>query len=114
MEFLKRQADSLGLPLNIYYPGGPKKPVVVMTWVGTDPTLPAILLNSHTDVVPVFEDKWTYPPFDAKMTEDGNIYARGAQDMKCVGMQYLAAIRHFKKIGTTFKRTIHLSFVPGN
>lgn len=31
--------------------------------------------------------------------------------MKCVGTQYLAAIRHFKKNGTTFKRTIHLTFV---
>jgi len=32
--------------------------------------------------------------------------------MKCVGMQYLAAIRHFKKKQLTFKRTIHVMFVP--
>ena len=32
----------------------PQKPVVLMSWKGTDPSLPSVLLNSHTDVVPVF------------------------------------------------------------
>ena len=30
------------------------------------------------------------------MDEHGNIFARGSQDMKCVGMQYLEAIRLLK------------------
>lgn len=46
------------------------------------------------------------------MDEDGRIYARGAQDMKSVGMQYLGAIRNFKRKQMTFKRTIHVVFVP--
>lgn len=29
--------------------------VTVLTWPGTNPTLSSILLNSHTDVVPVFK-----------------------------------------------------------
>lgn len=29
--------------------------VLVLTWLGTNPRLRSILLNSHTDVVPVFE-----------------------------------------------------------
>ncbi|KOB72895.1 Aminoacylase, partial [Operophtera brumata] len=33
----------------------PKKPVVVITWQGAQPELPSILLNSHMDVVPVYE-----------------------------------------------------------
>lgn len=65
------------------------------------------------DVVPVFEDKWTYPPFGADIDSEGRIYARGSQDMKCVGVQYLAAVRALKKEGVTFKRTIHMIFVPG-
>ncbi|XP_076180610.1 aminoacylase-1 isoform X2 [Ptiloglossa arizonensis] len=77
-----------------------------------DPSKPSILLNSHMDVVPVFEDKWTYPPFSAHMDEHGNIYARGSQDMKCVGIQYLEAIRRLKLHEHRFKRTIHISFVP--
>lgn len=109
--FLQKQAKSLDLPVKIYHVH-PNKPIVVLTWIGTQPSEPAILLNSHMDVVPVFEDKWTYPPFDAHMDEQGNIYARGSQDMKCVGIQYLEAIRRIKLAGQRFKRTIHISFVP--
>ncbi|GAB1867575.1 N-acyl-aliphatic-L-amino acid amidohydrolase [Camponotus japonicus] len=109
--FLKRQAQSLDLPVKVYHIH-PDKPIVVLTWVGTEPAKPAILLNSHMDVVPVFEDKWTYPPFSAHMDEQGNIYARGSQDMKCVGIQYLEAIRRLKLNGQRYQRTIHISFVP--
>lgn len=45
------------------------------------------------------------------MDEDGKIYARGAQDMKCVGMQFLAAIRYFIRNNIRMKRTIHLTYV---
>lgn len=64
------------------------------------------------DVVPVFEEYWTHKPFDAEMDEDGKIFARGTQDMKSVGMQYLSAIKVFKKKQLEFKRTIHVIFVP--
>jgi aminoacylase len=64
------------------------------------------------DVVPVFEDFWTRKPFAADIDAEGRIYARGSQDMKCVGMQYLAAIRSFKKNNLQFNRTIHVVFVP--
>lgn len=83
-----------------------------MTWEGTDPSLPSIVLNSHTDVVPVFPEMWTHPPFAAEMDSEGKIFARGSQDMKCVGMQYLGAIRSLKSSGIRLKRTIHISFVP--
>lgn len=109
--FLKGQAKSLDLPVKIYH-CHPAKPIVVLTWLGKDPSKPAILLNSHMDVVPVFEEKWTYPPFSAHMDEQGNIYARGSQDMKCVGIQHLEAIRRLKLAGKRFERTIHVSFVP--
>ena len=47
------------------------------------------------------------------MDENGNIYGRGAQDMKCVGIQYIEAIRRCIKDGRKFKRTVHLLYVPG-
>lgn len=46
------------------------------------------------------------------MDDAGNIYARGSQDMKCVGIQYLEAIRRMKANKERVKRTIHISFVP--
>lgn len=46
------------------------------------------------------------------MDDEGNIHARGTQDMKCVGIQYLEAIRRLKLNGQRCQRTIHVSFVP--
>ncbi|XP_023012522.2 aminoacylase-1 isoform X2 [Leptinotarsa decemlineata] len=111
VEFLEKQAKSLSLPIKVVTVK-PGKPIVIITWLGKEPSLPTILLNSHMDVVPVFEDKWTYKPFSAHVDDKGNIYARGSQDMKCVGIQYLEAIRRLKIQGVTLKRTIHVSFVP--
>jgi aminoacylase len=110
--FLKEQADQLGLEFKVEVPVTPKKPIVILTWIGTRPELKSIILNSHMDVVPVFEEFWTHKPFAADIDDEGRIFARGAQDMKCVGMQYLAAIRYFKRNSIQFKRTIHVTFVP--
>lgn len=105
----------MDIPVELHYPSGEStKPVAVMTWFGTDTHLPSILLNSHMDVVPVFEQYWTHPPFAAEIDESGNIYARGAQDMKSVGMQYLGAIKMLKDQGIRLKRTVHIIYVPGN
>jgi len=55
---------------------------------GKGSEVPTILLNSHIDVVPVFPYKWDLAPFSAHKTDDGWIYGRGTQDMKCVGIWY--------------------------
>ncbi|KAJ0179721.1 hypothetical protein K1T71_004312 [Dendrolimus kikuchii] len=111
VKFLKKQAVSLDLPV-VVYELVPKKPIVVITWKGLQPNLPAIMLNSHMDVVPVYEDSWTYPPFEARISDDGFIYARGTQDMKCVGMFHLEAVRRLKNAGIRLRRTVHITFVP--
>lgn len=84
-----------------------------MTWKGSDPSASAIMLNSHTDVVPVFEEYWTHQPFAAEVDEKGRIFARGTQDTKSIGMLYLAAIRALKREGVQqLRRTFHITFVP--
>ncbi|CAH8625501.1 unnamed protein product [Schistosoma intercalatum] len=60
----------------------PDNPIVIMRWDGYQPELPAIMLNSHMDVVPVVEEKWSYPPFSGTITPDGKIYGRGTQVIK--------------------------------
>ncbi len=112
VDFLKRQAAELGLPVAVHYPVNANNPVVVITWVGSQPNLPSIMLNSHTDVVPVFEQYWNHPPFAADVDEQGRIFARGAQDTKALGTIHLAAIRALKKSGVQPKRTIHVTFTP--
>ncbi|KAJ6309479.1 hypothetical protein OIU77_015276 [Salix suchowensis] len=110
-EFLISQAKLIGLEFqSIEFV--PNKPLILLKWPGSDPTLPSILLNSHTDVVTVEQDKWVHHPFGARLDSHGNIFARGSQDMKCVGMQYLEAIRRLKSSGFVPLRSVYLSFVP--
>jgi aminoacylase len=85
--------------------------VVVAHWKGTQPQLPVILLNSHYDVVPAAPEDWTLPPFEG-IRKDGNIYGRGAQDMKCVCIQYMEAIRYLVTQKFQPTRSIYLTFVP--
>ncbi|XP_020659516.3 aminoacylase-1 [Pogona vitticeps] len=111
VKFLERIGSELGLQCQ-KVEVCPGRVITILTWRGTNPQLCSILLNSHTDVVPVFEEYWRYDPFSAFKDSEGNIYARGAQDMKCVSIQYIEAIRRLKAEGRHFPRTIHMSFVP--
>ncbi|EYC32890.1 hypothetical protein Y032_0002g1149 [Ancylostoma ceylanicum] len=91
----------------------PGKPFIIMTIPGSQPKLPSIVLYSHTDVVPTFKDNWKYDPYSGYKDEHGNIYGRGAQDMKSVGSQYFEAIRrHFKRGKRQWLRTIHIVWAP--
>ncbi|CAL1391559.1 unnamed protein product [Linum trigynum] len=111
-EFLISQADSISLPSrSIEFVHG--KPLVLIHWPGSDPDLPSILLYSHTDVVPAEPHKWDHPPFSAHLDpSSGRIFARGSQDMKCVGMQYLEAARRLKASGFRPRRSVYLAFSP--
>uniref|UniRef100_A0A1B6H7Z7 N-acyl-aliphatic-L-amino acid amidohydrolase n=1 Tax=Homalodisca liturata TaxID=320908 RepID=A0A1B6H7Z7_9HEMI len=111
VSFLESQANRLKLPVSIHEVDL-KKPIVIISWKGSRPELPSLLLSSHMDVVPVYEDKWTHAPFQADEDEEGNIYARGAQDMKCVGIQYLEAVYRLKIQDYSPLRTIHICFTP--
>lgn len=112
VSFLIDQARSIGLTSRtIEFVSG--KPVLIITWVGSKPKLPSILFNSHLDSVPAESEKWNHPPFSAHYSnDDGKIYARGAQDDKCIGVQYLEAIRNLKSRGFVPRRTVHISYVP--
>uniref|UniRef100_A0A803M5C1 Peptidase M20 dimerisation domain-containing protein n=1 Tax=Chenopodium quinoa TaxID=63459 RepID=A0A803M5C1_CHEQI len=113
VSFLISQARSIGLHTRTleFVPG---KPVLIVTWPGSRPDLPSILFNSHLDSVPAEPDKWIHPPFSGVRTADGRIYGRGAQDDKCIGMQYLEAIRNLRELWGYKEptRTVHLSYVP--
>ncbi|KAJ2778124.1 adenylate cyclase [Coemansia javaensis] len=116
-EYLRRQAAELGLGFQAHeYVAG--KPVVVLTWAGMEPEAGSVVLNSHTDVVPVFPEFWSHPPFEAARVAvagsggDYRIIARGAQDMKIVGHCYLEAIRALRARGERVRRTVHAVFVP--
>lgn len=110
-QWLLERCQEIGLTSQIIPESKDNKPIVVAEWVGTNPSLPVIYLNSHYDVVPIIEASWTVPAFEG-LRKDGKIYGRGAQDMKCVVIQYLIAIYRLKLANYEPLRTICLSFVP--
>ncbi|MCA9917992.1 MAG: ArgE/DapE family deacylase [Anaerolineales bacterium] len=76
---------------------------------------PTLILNGHTDVVPAGElDRWHYPPWRATVNPaDGNVYGRGALDMKgglCCGLFALKAIMD---AGVQLKGRVHVQAVIG-
>jgi aminoacylase len=114
--WISKQAAELGMSVAVveYHPG---LPVVITTKEGRDPSLPSVVLNCHMDVVPVVAEMWDKlpvgeTPFTAWEDAAGNIYARGAQDMKCVGAQYLCALRRLGGKQASFLRTVHTLWVP--
>jgi len=87
------------------------KPIVVATFMGTEPDLPGVLFNCHVDVVPAIKESWTVPPFEG-LVRDDKVYGRGTQDMKCVCVQHLVAIKKLRRSGFFPKRTTFFTFVP--
>ncbi|KAM7507727.1 hypothetical protein LguiA_018180 [Lonicera macranthoides] len=112
--FLTAQSQSIsGLKTQILDPSSRNKSLLLLTLPGTNPDLPSILFNSHLDSVPAEPDKWFHNPFAAVRTDGGRIFARGSQDDKCIGLQYLEAIKNLQE-NSNFKplRTIHVLYVP--
>ncbi|KAK6938427.1 Peptidase M20, partial [Dillenia turbinata] len=89
----------------------PSEAVLLLTLPSSNPSLSSIL-NSHLDSVPAETSKWVQPPFAAHKTLNGEIFARGAQDEKCMGMQYLEALRNLRSKGFVPVRRILVSYVP--
>ena len=57
---------------------------------------PNIILLNHIDVVPAGEvSKWDYPPYDGRIV-NGEIWGRGALDMKGIAVAQLEGLLRFK------------------
>ncbi|KAL0554308.1 hypothetical protein IC582_008226 [Cucumis melo] len=109
--FLRSQAQEIGLHTQVLE-FGPGKPLLLVIWYGSNPSLPLVLLNSHMDSVSTEPSKWLHPPFSAVQTSDGKIFVRGSQDDKSVAIQYLEAIRNLRNQDFIPVRTVHISYVP--
>jgi acetylornithine deacetylase/succinyl-diaminopimelate desuccinylase-like protein len=76
---------------------------------GTDPQRPALLVHCHLDVVPADPTDWTLPPFSGEV-HDGQVWGRGAVDMKDMCAMVLAVVRRWRRTGTRPARDIVLAF----
>jgi len=82
----------------------PDRGNVVSTMKGKEGLLPLILLH-HIDVVPAEAEKWKYPPYSGAVV-DGEIWGRGAQDCKSLGVIELLAFLLLKREGFQPRRDI--------
>ncbi len=76
---------------------------------------PTLILNGHTDVVPAGElERWHFPPWRATFNEaDGNVYGRGALDMKGGLCCALFAVKAIIDAGVQLKGRVLVQSVIG-
>jgi succinyl-diaminopimelate desuccinylase len=70
-----------------------------------------ISFYGHMDVVPAPEDgeeKWSFPPFEATMIEDGKIYGRGVADMKGAMASLILALQIIENLNLNPKYNIRV------
>ena len=78
--FFRRYAEALGLAFERLEGPEPGHPTFVLSWAGSAPELPSIVLSGHMDVVPAPEpESWTHAPFSGAIA-GGHVWGRGAMD----------------------------------
>ena len=83
---------------------------VVARIEGRDPSRGALLVHSHTDVVPAEAAEWSVHPFSGELA-GGYLWGRGAIDMKNMVAMVLSVIRDWARRGKRPERDLVLAFV---
>jgi acetylornithine deacetylase/succinyl-diaminopimelate desuccinylase-like protein len=78
IDFVRAQLEEVGCETQTYEQV-PGRPNLVARLPGGD--APPLLLQGHVDVVTTSGQRWTHPPFEARLVE-GELWGRGALDMK--------------------------------
>ena len=84
---------------------------LLFRWPGKAAGNPAVLM-AHYDVVPVNEDCWDKPPFDA-ILEDGILWGRGTLDTKVTFNGVLFSANHLIAEGFQPEHDIYFAFSGG-
>jgi acetylornithine deacetylase/succinyl-diaminopimelate desuccinylase-like protein len=92
--FLQGVLEKDGLPATILE-SQPDRGNLVSRIKGKDHLPPLIILH-HIDVVPAEAEKWKYPPYSGAIV-DGEIWGRGTQDCKSLGVVELMAFLLLKR-----------------
>ncbi|MBB5953487.1 acetylornithine deacetylase/succinyl-diaminopimelate desuccinylase-like protein [Saccharothrix tamanrassetensis] len=108
-EFVAGHLDTVGVSASILEPA-PRRSNVLARVPGTDPTLPALLVQAHLDVVPADPAEWSVPPFSG-VERDGFLWGRGAVDMKDMVSMVLSVLGTWSREGRQPRRDIVLAFV---
>lgn len=125
-KFVSEHMDKIGLDVDMwetdweelkkhpgYRPvarGYENRPNIVGTYKGTGGGR-SLLLNGHTDVIPVGDGSgWTDDPWAANI-RDGRIYGRGSADMKSGVASHILAVEFLKQLGLRTKGDVYVNVV---
>ena len=84
---------------------------LLFTWKGRGEGKPAVLM-AHYDVVPVEEENWENPPFEA-IVRDGVMWGRGTLDTKVTFNGILSAAENLIAQGFTPENDVYFAFSGG-
>ena len=84
---------------------------LLFRWPGKTPGDPAVLM-AHYDVVPVNEENWEKPPFEA-IIEDGILWGRGTLDTKATFNGVLSAANNLIDQGFIPEHDVYFAFSGG-
>ncbi len=87
----------------------PGRTNVVARWEGTGSAAGALLLHGHLDVVPASPEAWSVPPFAGEIRA-GQLWGRGAVDMKGADAALLAVVRDWARAGRRPARDVVIAF----
>ncbi len=105
-------ADALGTHgiSSVIREGAPTRANLVARYPGTDSSAGALLIASHTDVVPVERSGWTREPFSGEIAQ-GCLWGRGSLDMKSKCAMDLVMMTAMKRAGAKPNRDVILAAV---
>src|SRR3954470_3740397 len=100
--------DEVGIDAELYEGVAGRTNVVAHWGSGSHPVGP-LLLHGHLDVVPAEADDWTMHPFSGEV-QDGQLWGRGAVDMKDFDAMLLSSVRARARAGVVPDRPLVLCF----
>lgn len=107
-EYLGELLAGLGLKPE-YVDAATGRTSVVARVEGADPSLPALVVHGHTDVVPADPTNWSVDPFGG-VIRDGLLWGRGAVDMKNMDAMIIAALQDILGGGKRPARDLIVAF----
>lgn len=107
-EYIARRLDDVGVESTLLE-SAPGRANLIARIPGTEADRPALLVHGHLDVVPAHAPDWTVSPFAGEI-RDGELWGRGAVDMKNMVAMMVSVARAWARDGRRPRRDVVFAF----